>query len=256
MSEQLGFTRPGGPSVGTQIGGVVKGTGVTVAATVIGRVVANETGSETAGTATTVTVGVGGAVVITKLAGGSVVKSVGGGLLTGVAGNGTRAVVRAAGGSETAGDVSGYYAAGLTGAAFGGPIGAGGAVVVMAAADGASAGVDWYYAVREGESLEEKRQLLIVADAFSDLHLRNLNKNPVANVDFWKKIAAKPGGDRAVRALIVGGSTDTINEIYRSHLGRDPTNIELDAAQGALVNGDWLGEIEKDVMARAAAGGR
>lgn len=243
------------PSIRTQIGQQGVGVGVTVVAVAAGKVVEHETGSKGLGAATTVGVGGTGVVIAAKVGGQGLMKTVSGGLLVGAAGNGTRAAIQYAGGSETQGDRGGYAAAGLAGAAIGGPVGAGGAVVIMAAADATSAGIDWYYASREGESLEEKRQLGIIHRNFMAVQNRDLAKEPLTSLDFWKRMAARPGGDIDMRKLLAGGggpADDWVGKIYQAHAGRAPTPAELSAARANLIAGDHLSMVEADVKAKFA----
>lgn len=249
VTEQLGITKPGGPSVGAQVKGQVGGVGLAVVATVAGKVVEHESGSPLAGGATAVTVAAGGTAVIAKVGGASVVKSVGGGLVAGAGGSIVREGVKWGGGSQTAGDVSGYATAGAIGAGFGGPIGAGGAVVAMAASDLAAAGVDIYYAGKEGERLEERRQDIAVRRAFAAVQNRDIAKEGV-NLTFWKNLAKTPEGTARMYKLLAesGPARDVVNKIFTTHLGRPPTQAEMDAATKALEKGGWLSDVESNVI--------
>jgi hypothetical protein len=146
------------------------------------------------------------------------------------------------------------------GAAFGGPIGAGGAVVAMAAADMTSAGIDWYYAKRLGDSLEERRQLLIIHRNFAAIQNRNLANDPISETTlaFYRRMVARRGGDADMRRLLSqsGPATDVIDRIYRTHLGRPATPQEMLAGQDMLGRGGWLADLEEGVIAMRRAPGR
>lgn len=251
MAERLGITRPGGPSVRAQVGGQVGAVGLSVLATGAGKVVEHQTGSPLAGTTTSLTVGLGGAGVIAKVGGQSVGKVVAGGFVAGVAGSGVRAGVQYGGGSETQGDMAGYVAAGAIGAGFAGPIGAGGAVIAMAASDGVSAGIDYYYAKRENASLEEKRQILAVYRNFAAIQNRDISKEPLANFEAWKKMVAQPGGSERMRALLAEGSLGMANKMYEAHMGRPATAAEAKWVRDELARGAWLEHVEQQIMAKA-----
>ncbi len=251
-----------GASLRGQLGKQAGGTAIGAAAAGAGRLVEGVTGDPRQGLATTV--GIGAVAVAATAKGGArvVIKGVGGGLIPGLVGSGTREVARRSGQvSEANADRIGYGAAGATGAGIGavaGPpgamVGAAVAVTGMAAADGATAGADWILAVREGRSLDEQRQLSIIYRNFGAIQNRDLAHEPLTNLPFWKKMVAKPGGDAEMRRLLAqpgGRADDVVGKIYQEHFGRPPTVDELNSARSALQGGGHLATVEDGVMQRA-----
>ncbi len=248
FAQRAGFVWEGGPSVRTQLGMGGAGLGLTAVASGLGRVVEHETGNPYLGMGTGMSIGVGGSAAMARLAGAPVARSVGGGLLTSIGGEAARRTTIAVTGNQTAGDVTGYATAGAIGAGFGGPIGAGVAVTGMAVADGVSAGVDYYYAGREGERLDQIRARQEVYRNFAAVQGRNLNNETLGNMAFWERMARESGGGDRMREMLARGAGGRIGEQFQRQLGRAPTPEESAAFQNNLARGGWLQHGEQNLQ--------
>lgn len=240
-------TAPASPSLGSQIKGQAFGGGIAITGTVAGKIVEHETGSPTAGLATNVAITGGGTVVVAKVAGQGVLRTVGGATGASLAGMAARHGTEYVTGSKTAGDLAGFGAAAGTGAAFGGPVGAIGGVVVHGASELASNGMDYYYAKREGEEREERRKILIIHVAFARALARAPSDRELA---VFKRMMDK-GWNQDMVILMAASNADApilIKKIYQLHLGRPPTPLELGTAQQQLTKGAWLSAIEERIM--------
>ena len=255
FAEKAGFVKPGGPTAGAQVKAQAGGVGLAILATAVGKEVEHRTGNPYAGAGAGLGVGLGGGAVMIKYGGGNVAKGLGGGLAAGAGGTIVREGVKWGGGTQTQGDVAGYATAGAIGAGFGGPIGAGGAVVAMAASDLVSAGMDYRYAKQAGEEIDKARRKVDVWRNFAAVQGRNLNTDPLLQPDRWEKMAATEDGIRQMRTLLADGAVDRINAIYQAQMGRPPTQAEVQDAKNHLIKGAWLSDVEKGVAFNKAAYG-
>ncbi|MBS2020149.1 MAG: Hint domain-containing protein [Deltaproteobacteria bacterium] len=239
--------KPGTPTTGAQIKGQVAGGGVALLGTVSGKIVEHETGSKTAGVVTNIGVTGTGTVIVAKAAGQGLTKTVAGASGAALVGWGARAGTEYVTGSQTAGDLAGFGAAAGTGAAFGGPIGAVGGVVIHGASELASSGIDYYYAKRAGEALEERRKILVIHGAFVRARGRAPNDRELAHfMHFMGK-----GWDADFVMMMNHQHPEAAElraKILKHHLNREPTAGELQAAANFTKGGGWVSELEKRVI--------
>jgi len=238
----------GVPRFTQQAKGPITGVSCVAAAAAIGRVVEHETGSAELGQTTSQTLMVGGGLATARLAGSSMAKFAGGTLFAGGANYVARAGAEKLGAGRTTSEACGYGAAAATGGLMAGPVGAGVAVVSVAAADGAVVLVDLAYLSAQAKTLEERRRALIVAMHFRNILNRDVTREKNFNWRRWMDIAGRDDGFERIRETLSHHAGEWIDRIYRTHLGRDATAAEHIAAIRALGKGESLSGIEEHVM--------
>lgn len=118
---------------------------------------------------------------------------------------------------------------------------------IHGASELASSGIDYYYAKRAGEALEERRKILVIHSAFVRARGRAPNDRELAHLmHFMGK-----GWDADFVTMMNHRHPEAAElraKILRHHLNREPTAGELQAAENSTKGGGWVSELEKRVI--------